>query len=240
MLTTRFGKIGSAFLLALPIVSLLPQQLHAQRSDDFSDFLLNGATCVVSGPNSNYSRIFSTQEAVSINRQAFNREFSIGATQRGDTLLSCNVDTDQFGLVSLQMGAGDESVATEAVMRIGVYHGGNLRHTYNSVQAGSNMVNVLLDLEDPAVASNPGSFSIEVSCRAYGNQVCYLHFIEAKLHPASGFASTDFSGNSAPASSFPPAPTSADQAPVSPSAPPVSEPSQSPTSNPSHPRPPWK
>ncbi|MEN8443874.1 MAG: hypothetical protein ABG776_02555 [Cyanobacteria bacterium J06555_13] len=257
MLKTHLRQLGIAFISALPLTGLLSQSSLAQRNDaDLTAFLLNGADCVVSASEYGYDRLNTETEPVSINHQVFERLFSIGASDDGGSAsISCRANSRDFGLVDLRMGVTDGSAQSGANMTINVYQGGNLRHTYKDVQAGS-LISVLFDLNAPEIANNPDSFAVEIfNCTDINNagNRCNLQFVEARLYPAgsinsfSGNGSASLSSPQAPASTQGPVPPTAPivptPAPVIPtpsSSPVVPAPTQEPVYDPSHPKPPWR
>ena len=198
MLQTRLMHLSTSLAHALPLMWHLPQHVLAQRSDaDLTASLLDGADCLASSSDASwsYNTIHTESEPVAINRQIFDRRLSIGADHDGgNTSLSCRVNSRDFSTVDLQMGITDASAQYAVSMTVNIYQGGNLKHTYNNVQAGT-MINVLLDLQDPSIPSNQNSFAVEIlDCSSSGSSGCYLQFVEARLYPNDSF--TSFSDNS--------------------------------------------
>lgn len=216
MLKNRCHPIQAATLLAMSFLMVFTKQAFAQRNEaDLTAFLLNSADCVLSG-SSNRSRLYDDVAPVSINRQVFDRLFAMGARyEGGNSTISCRANSQKFGLVDLQMGMHDNSARSEATMTVNVYQGGNLKHTYNSVQAGT-LINVVLDLNDPEVANNPDSFAVEIfDCNAGSpDYQCYLQFVEARLYPVGSYTGSPGSNNT-PSQSSSSIPT-ADQPQTSP------------------------
>lgn len=192
MLKTRCNQIIAALIITTPLLGFLPQRAFAQRNEaDLTAFLLNGADCVISGSNNNRSRLYTETKPVAINRQIFDRLFSMGSANRGgNSTLACRANSQEYSIVDLRMGVTDNSAQSGATMTVNVYQGGNLKHTYNNVQAGT-MVSVVLDLDDPEIASNPNSFAVEIfDCNAGSpDGACYLQFVEARLYPSGSFTS---------------------------------------------------
>jgi hypothetical protein len=188
MLKAIFKKLPHAFLFALFGISTVVLPGQAQKNDaDLSSILLEGGDCVVSGSGSR-SRLYDEVSVVSINRQVFDRIFSIGAYKDGNFVtLSCRADPAEYGLVDLQMGVTDNAVRNEANLTVNIYQGGNLIHTFSNMRAGS-IATVVLDLNNPDVLSNPDAFAVEMTCYARSSD-CYLQFIEARLYPAGEYTS---------------------------------------------------
>ena len=177
-------RLGTAPFLALFFAGALALPVYSQRNQpDFTSTLLDGSNCVVSG-TSTLRGVDNDVEQVSINRQVFERLFSIYVYEDHRITLSCRIDTESYALADLQMGVTDNSAQYGAVnLTVDVYQGGNLKYTY-SMRAGS-IVNTVLDLNDPEVPRNSGSIAIEMKCsrNARLSGFCHLQFIEARLYP---------------------------------------------------------
>lgn len=234
----RFEKLPAALLLCLPLIALLSREGLSQRNDaDLTAFLLNGADCVVSSSSRYHSDLDTEADSMPIGNQVFTRLFSLSSDNEGEnSTLACRASNQEFSTASLQMGIDDNSVQSGTIMTINIYQGGNLKHTYRSVEAG-RMISVLLDLNDPQVPNNPDSFAVEIfDCQAASpRHACYLQFTEATLYPSGSVTSLGSNGTISP---ILPEQNYSLPAPSTPL--PSAIPSSSPTEyGPSDPRPPW-
>ncbi|MEO0646378.1 MAG: hypothetical protein AAFZ17_09540 [Cyanobacteria bacterium J06650_10] len=211
------SRFNFSLVLSLPIIGLLPLQTMAQRVEgrtegfDHSNFLLTGANCVVSGDNSNYSRIFDRTESVPIGRQVYTSQFAVEASEYSS--LNCGVDPQEFGTLDLQIGVNDNKISRDSRMTVNIYQGSNLAYRYDNVRGGT-LINVLLELDGAAVSGGQSNFSVEMS-NCQGSGPCRLEFTKAQLLPSDGFAtsgpavyptsspSTTAPSNSAPVDSAP-------------------------------------
>lgn len=191
-------RLSFVIFFTIFLMGLWPNRILAQKNEaDLTAFLLNGADCVVSGSNRSYSRLYTQTQPVAINRQIFDRLFSMRAYKDGGySTLTCRASSQNFSIVDLQLGVSDDSAQSGANMTVNIYQGGNLRHTYNSVRAGT-LINVVLDLNNPEIATNPDSFAIEIfDCNAGSpDRSCYLQFVEARLYPTGSFTSFSSTSN---------------------------------------------
>lgn len=177
------SQLGIAITCFLYTIGFSTGSSLAQRSPaDLTAYLLDAADCIVSGSNSSYSRLYDEISTTAIDRQVYDRLFSISSYfNGGNTTITCRADSEEFRTVDLQMGVSDNSAQYGSNMTINIYQGGHLKHTYNDVQSGT-MINALLDLDDPQVPRNANSFAVEIfNCQ--GRRQCYLQFVEARLHP---------------------------------------------------------
>ncbi|MGD1900299.1 MAG: hypothetical protein ACFB16_25595 [Phormidesmis sp.] len=192
MLKICFNRLAIGLIATLPLLGLLPQPIQAQSTQgrvegsDHSDFLLSGANCVVSGNNSNYSRIFDQTESVSISRQVYTSQFAVEAQEYSS--LSCSVDPNEFGILDLQIGVNDDKTSRDSRMTVNVYQGSNLAYRYDDVRGGT-LISVLLELDGAAVSGGQSNFAIEMT-NCQGRGACRLEFTKAQLLPGAGFASS--------------------------------------------------
>lgn len=182
ILKKRLSYLGVSVACSLLILVFLPHSSFAQRDPaDLTAFLLDGADCVLSGSSSS-SRLYTEVKPLSIDRQVFDRLFSMRArASGGSSTITCRADPQKFSVIDLQMGVHDDSARYGTNMVVNVYQGGNLRHTYNNVQAGT-IINTVLDLNDSEIPRNSNSFAVEIfNCQTSDH--CYLQFVEARLYP---------------------------------------------------------
>lgn len=184
MLKTSLRQLSTAFTIASLSILLGAFPGQSQRDNtDLSATLLDGADCVFY-TSSVMAELYTDAAQVSINRIVYDRIFSMEASSSNhSSTLSCRVDSDRFSAVDLQMGVSDAAIRNGTSMTVSLYQGGNLRHTYANMQAGS-MVEVLLDLNDQGISRHANSFAIEITNCNYSFGHCYLQFIEARLLPA--------------------------------------------------------
>ncbi|MEO0646379.1 MAG: hypothetical protein AAFZ17_09545 [Cyanobacteria bacterium J06650_10] len=182
MFRNRILRLSTAVACSLSALSFLSTSASAQRNEaDLTEYLLDAADCITSG-SSSASRLYDELSTTSINRQVYDRLFSVSSWHDGgNTTISCRANSEEFSIVDLQMGVSDNSAQYGRNMTVNVYQGGNLRHTYNDVQAGT-MISVVLDLNDSQIPRNANSFAVEIfNCQ--GRNQCHLQFVEARLHP---------------------------------------------------------
>lgn len=236
----RLLQIVAASLLACLPIGFFARYGLAQRNDaDLTAALLTGAECVVSGSSNYYSELNTDTASVAISYQVFKRLFSLRSiNEGGDSTLSCRASNQEFSTVDLRIGVTDGNAEYGTSMTINVYQGGNLKHTYRAVQAGT-MISVLIDLSDPR-SNNPESFAIQIfDCN--GSRHCYLQFIEATLHPAGPVTSFSSNGVIPQMPATIPNATPVQPGPIQPG-PILSEPSPPSPPTPyddNHPKPPW-
>ncbi|MBD1910707.1 MULTISPECIES: hypothetical protein [unclassified Leptolyngbya] len=174
-----FCFVGT-FGFTVPKGATLPAPTQ-ETSTNLTPSLFEAADCQISG-STNESQIYDQTTLVSINRQIFDRLFAIGTYDNANFVtLSCRADASRYSLVGLQMGIDDNAARENVNLTIDVYQGGNLRQTYRNLRAGST-ANVVLDLADPAVPTNPNNFAVEMTCHTQRAN-CYLQFLEARLYP---------------------------------------------------------
>lgn len=192
MLKISFCQLKTAFAISSLSILLGAFPGQSQRSDaDLTETLLDGADCVVSGSNG-WSELDSDNDPISINRQVYNPLFYMRVEEEGFTTLSCRVDPERFSVLNLEFGVDDDSAWKAVRMTVNIYQGGELKHTYADMQAGS-IARTILALDDSAISQSPNNIAIEITdCDAqtglFYERNCALQVTEARLLPTSTYS----------------------------------------------------
>lgn len=190
-------SLMGAFALALPLLTVYARPLIAGRQDAATQFpLLSNADCTTTASfrTGTYDPATKHEDGeVSIARQFYDYFFWIRAEEDHNTAFVCNIDTDAFDTLTLQLGVGDGHVRYNASMTVNIYQSGTIVSTHGPVQAG-DLLEDTVDLLDTSWA-RPGNIAIELLCdRTEYTHGCYLVFIEAELTASSNYISGGRSG----------------------------------------------
>lgn len=203
MLAHKFLKLSFAsfFALTFPILTSLNVSSIAQRrSAPLVQFpMLNNANCqyITSGIDYDFSaygvpgigRPYARVEASPIiSRQVYNSDFQLRATSGSYTALACDINTDDFDMLTLQMGVMDASADRNEKLHVKIYQSGTVVSNRPEVSPGE-VIDFIVDLKNTQY-QKPGNISVELTCEnSTQNYGCILYFIEAELYPTGNYLS---------------------------------------------------
>ena len=185
----KFNLFPLVCLSSLCLISSRGESVQAQRGyPELSAFLLDGANCrtTTSDGNTNYNNL-KVEEGmeVVIGRILYPTPFLLFAERENHIALACDINTEQFDVLQLQLGVADNEVQRESLMTVNIYQGGTVIQTYGGIEAGK-VIDTTVDLSNTDV-SRPGSVSIELECLSATNRSapCRLFALEAQLFPTT-------------------------------------------------------
>lgn len=187
----------SSLVLSFPFIGIFSGPSAAQRQGPRIQFpLLDNATCrpVTSDTRNLRQEVLERQEdSVAIGRRIYEYSFFMRARGGGYTTLVCQVDTNDFDTLTLQMGIADEAANRSEKITINLYQSGSNISTYDDVQPG-DIISTVIDLAD-STFSSPGDIAIELLCdQSTGYYGCYLLFVDAELSPTGEYVSHGSNG----------------------------------------------
>ena len=185
----KFNLVPLVCLSSLCFISSTGASVQAQRGyPELSAFLLDGANCRTSTShgNSNYNNI-KVEEGmeVIVGRILYPTPFLLFAWRENYISLACDINTEQFDVLQLQLGVADDEVQRDSLMTVNIYQGGTIVQTYGGIEAGA-VIDTTVDLSNADV-SRPGSVSIELECLSTRSSSisCRLFALEAQLFPTT-------------------------------------------------------
>ena len=185
----KFNLFPLVCLSSLCLISSRGESVQAQRGyPELSAFLLDGANCrtSTSDGNTNYNNL-KVEEGmeVVIGRILYPRPFLLFAERENHIALACDINTEQFDVLQLQLGVADDEVQRDSLMTVNIYQGGTIVQTYGGIEDGA-VIDTTVDLSNADV-SRPGSVSIELECLSTRSSSisCRLFALEAQLFPTT-------------------------------------------------------
>lgn len=163
----------------LHLVSIL--RVQAQRPGSEPSFpLLDNAMCDVSWyGNVPFFRRSEYGDRVTISKRLFTPLYWMRA-RSGTFLIACQIDTQEYDTLSLQMGVPD-NIAGSPVGTVTIYQGGNTLVEFRNIVKG-DLIEYTVDLLNSDFG-NPADVSIEYSCGDAGAHFCSMYITEAELTP---------------------------------------------------------
>lgn len=191
----RALKLLTAAALSAAIISplIVSQTAKAQRRGSPRQYpLLENAVhnYISSGYDGSYGSFGQTFEEdereVIAGRRLFTTQFQMRAESGEHTVLSANVNIDDFDALMMKIVTPDYAAAEQHITRIILWQGGNDIARYDDVAPGT-----VIDYEfalDYSESDDPGNISFELQCAGARTSVgCTVYFIEAELSPTGEY-----------------------------------------------------
>lgn len=197
MVTTRRKGRNLFIAAALSLTALTPiissQSVEAQRQGSLRQYpLLENAaySYISSGYDGSYGPFGQTFEEdereVIAGRKLYNTQFQMRAEPGAYTVLSTNIDINDFDALKVKIVTPDYGVAEQHKTRIILWQDGDDKVSYDDVAPGT-VINYEFAL-DYSESDDPGSISFELQCDEARLVVgCTMYVVEAELSPTGEY-----------------------------------------------------
>ncbi|MEM8604757.1 MAG: hypothetical protein AAGF24_13090 [Cyanobacteria bacterium P01_H01_bin.121] len=144
--------------------------------------LLDQAICQTSTSGTT-GELIQASQPVSVGRQLYTATAQFRSGPEEFTLLTCEVEANDYQGLQLQLGVSDNAAQVEPTMTVNLYQGGTLLESYADLTTSDRIITTL-DLRNPAQA-NPADVAIELVCDRTRQRTdfCELYVLDATLVP---------------------------------------------------------